>query len=60
MKRFTALNFHLFPKLVQFPWWQTCPSHILSRVIDVSRYDVIFACAQKNLGNRRFDAGHRA
>ena len=37
-----------------------CSSHILSRPIDWQRVGLAFAGAQKNIGPRRFDAGHRA
>ncbi len=45
-----GVEFPFVPEVGAVPLVADMSSHILSRVIDVSRYDVIFACAQKNLG----------
>ena len=37
------------PKPVTCPWCAICPRTLLSRVVDVSQYGIIYAGAQKNL-----------
>ena len=43
-------NFHHIPKQDDLPLIADMSSDICSRAIDVSKYDVIYAGAQKNLG----------
>ncbi len=45
-----GLEYHFTPDVGDVPLVADMSSHILSRVIDVSRYGVIFAGAQKNIG----------
>ncbi len=45
-----GLEYHVTPDVGDVPLVADMSSHILSRVIDVSRYGVIFAGAQKNIG----------
>lgn len=45
-----GVEYHFTPDVGQVPLVADMSSHILSRVMDVSRYGVIFACAQKNMG----------
>ena len=45
-----GVEYPFTPDVGDVPLVADMSSHLLSRVIDVSRYGVIFACAQKNLG----------
>ena len=45
-----GVEFHFVPDAGDVPIVADMSSHILSRVIDVSKYGVIFAGAQKNIG----------
>lgn len=45
-----GVEYHFTPEVGEVPLVADMSSHILSRPIDVSRYGVIFACAQKNMG----------
>ena len=45
-----GVEFQLDPDVGEAPLVADMSSHLLSRVIDVSKYGVIFGCAQKNMG----------
>jgi len=45
-----GVEYHFVPDVGDVPLVADASSHILSRVVDVSKYGVIFASAQKNMG----------
>ncbi|MDB5763285.1 MAG: serC [Herminiimonas sp.] len=45
-----GVEYHFVPDVGDVPLVADMSSHILSRVIDVSKYDVIYGGAQKNIG----------
>lgn len=45
-----GVEFHFVPEVGDVPLVADMSSHILSRAVDVSKYGVIFASAQKNIG----------
>ena len=55
-----GVEFHWVPDTGDVPLVADMSSTILSRPIDVSRYGVIYAGAQKNIGPRRTDGRDRA
>ncbi len=45
-----GVEFHWVPDTANVPLVADCSSTLLSRPIDVSKYGVLYACAQKNIG----------